>query len=204
MPVSDPSPEFVQVWNLLGIAYPNYCREQNAATLAQTLRLYWQLLADLPIEQIKCAALRHIAANRFFPSVAELREAATALAQLPRQSAVEAWGEVLSAFADSRYYCFEDHVNVPQFDNPITNRLIQSMGWRELCASDNVIADRARFIQSYEQLAARERSEASIPVTLQAGAQAPQLSGDNGHAPQLPSRSIGDVTAAITRARRMQ
>jgi CDP-glycerol glycerophosphotransferase (TagB/SpsB family) len=208
MSQTNPSMDFLQVWNLLAIAYPNYCREQSAETLAQTLKLYWQLLADLPIEQLKSAALRHVATSKFFPSVAELRDAAATLALTPAQTAVEAWGEVLAAMGDVRYYIYDDHYETPQFANPITNRLVRSMGWRDLCRSENAVADRARFTQAYEQLAARQRSEAALPETLQAGAHAPALSGPAAPTPQLPaeqpaSHRITTLTSAIAASRRL-
>lgn len=202
---SNPSKDFLAVWNLLAIAYPNFCKEQQAETLAQTLRLYWQLLADLPIEHVKTAALRHISGSRFFPTVAELREAATVLTLAPAQTAVEAWGEVIAAMSNARYYIFEDHYETPEFANPITNRLVRSMGWKELCRSENAIADRARFTQAYEQLVARQRSEAALPDQLQAGAQAPALTAHDG-APQLPATNaqrVNALTAALAGSRRM-
>lgn len=199
--MNNPSVEFVQVWNLLAIAYPNYCREQSAETLAQTLRLYWQLLADIPIERLKTAALRHISASKFFPAVSELRNAAVDLVQAPAQTAMEAWGEVLSAMGEARYYIFEDHYETPEFDNPITNRLVRSMGWKELCRSDNAIADRARFTQAYEQLVERQRSEAVFPEALQAGAQTPTL--PEAGRQQLMARQFSDLTAAMVRSKRM-
>lgn len=166
--------EFLQIWNLLALRYPAYCREMAAETLRDRLQLFYQLLADVPLDLLKNAALRHMTISRFFPDESELREAATALSAGPLPSAVEAWGEVLDAMARAEHYCFVDHVDVPQFANPITARLVASLGWRNLCLSENGIADRARFIESYEQLAARHENEQRLPPQLQAGAQVPR------------------------------
>jgi hypothetical protein len=166
--------EFLQVWSILNLSYPNFCRDTNAANLQATLQLYYQLLRDVPIEQLRQAVLRHVSSCKWFPTVAELRTAATALQQIPMQSAVEAWGEVMACMAKSAYYCFEDHVREPHFANPITERLVQSLGWRTLCLSENGIADRARFLDAYDQLAARDQHERALPPQLQAGAQAVQ------------------------------
>jgi hypothetical protein len=177
--------EFLQVWNVLDRSYPRFCQEQGAENMLQTLRLYYQLLSDLPIEQIKAAVLRHVSCSKWFPTVAELREASTVLSAAPLPSAIEAWGEVLDAMAGIEGYCFADHVTVPRFANPITARLVDAMGWRALCGSENGIADRARFIESYEQLAARNEREQRLPAQLQAGAHA-------------PSQLVANVAARLT------
>lgn len=179
--------EFLQVWNVLDRSYPRFCQEQGAENMLQTLRVYHQLLSDLPIEQVKAAVLRHVSSSKWFPAVAELRESATALSIAPLPSAIEAWGEVTNAMAGIDGYCYTDHVNVPQFTNPITARLVESMGWRALCLSENGIADRARFIESYEQLTARNEQEQRLPAQLQAGAQ-------QTNAKQL----VAGVTARLT------
>lgn len=164
--------EFLQVWNVLDRSYPYFCKEQGAENMLATLHLYYQLLSDLPIAQVKAAVLRHVSSSKWFPTVAELRESATALSAAPLPSAIEAWGEVTAAMAGIEGYCFADHVNVPQFANPITARLVAAMGWRQLCLSENGIADRARFIESYEQLVARNEREQRLPAQLQAGSRA--------------------------------
>lgn len=170
---TQPTPtEFLQVWNILNLSYPTFCKEQGADNMLATLKLYHQLLSDLPIEQIKAAVLRHVSASKWFPTVAELREAAVALSTPPLQTAIEAWGEVYAAMASGEFYCFADHVTEPEFLNPITARLVESMNWRQLCMSENTVADRARFIESYEQLAARNERERRLPEQLQAGSQA--------------------------------
>jgi hypothetical protein len=191
---NDVSKEFLTVWNLLDVAYAYFGREKSPEQIKQTLHLYAQLLSDIPIDQLKQAALRHIGTSKFFPTIAELREATATLALPVQQTALEAWGEVMAALSDARYYVYTDHCEVPVFANPITNRLVASMGWRNICASDNVIADRARFVQAYEVLAERERNEAALPVQLQAGAAQPQLTAQ---------ARLRQLTGAVTTARRI-
>jgi hypothetical protein len=179
--MSDEIPtEFMQVWAVLGTAYPNHAKENGATAMSMTLRLYWRLLKDVPIDSLQQAALRHIAGSKWFPQIAELRAASFALEAPQQQTAIEAWGEVCEAMSSSDYYCYVDHVTVPHFDNPITNRLVDSMGWRNLCHSEDGTADRARFIQAYDQLAARQSSEGALPSALRIGARyqdVPQLEG---------------------------
>lgn len=169
--------EFMQVWNVIGMAYTNHAKEIGAEAMAQTMRLYWRLLKDVPIEALQQAALRHIASSKWFPQIAELRAAAFVLEAAEQQTAIEAWGEVTAAMSNTDYYCYIDHCRVPVFANPVTNRLVDSMGWRNLCHSEDGTADRARFIQAYDQLEARQRNEGALPFALRIGARqsVPQL-----------------------------
>ena len=167
------TPEFAQIWYMLGMAYPNFAKESGAEQMAQTGALYWELLHDLPLDNLKAAVLRHTSASKWFPTIAELREAAAALVQLPQRSGLDAWGDVVNAMADTRYYtgytdgCHE----YPVFDDPITQSLVKSLGWVDLCRSENPIADRARFIDAYNVRANAARGEVSLPTLLRAGAQ---------------------------------
>lgn len=40
------------------------------------------------------------------------------------------------------------------------------MGWRELCISEDAMADRAHFLKIYDQLAEREEREAAVPLPV--------------------------------------
>jgi hypothetical protein len=59
-----PTADFVKIWNLLAVAYPNYGKEQGPEAMALTLKLYWRLLADIPLQHLQQAALRHMAASK--------------------------------------------------------------------------------------------------------------------------------------------
>lgn len=164
---------------MLCAAYPNYARDNSPATLEQTLHIYQSLLADIPVDVLEATAMQHIAGSRFFPTVAELREGAMAIAAPQYPPAMEAWSEFLNA-ADSYRPC-------PEFANPILNAVIRQMGWIDLCRSENQIADRAHFIQAYERLAARAREDAMLLPAVRDLSQ--RLATGRGIPVQLPARS---------------
>ncbi len=70
-PLLDP---FDRAMLVLDAAYP---RKDQTLT-PELLRVYRVSLADIPGDHLELAALRHIAASKFFPTVAELREAVAA------------------------------------------------------------------------------------------------------------------------------
>ena len=148
--------EVQQVYNLLAVNYPSYGQKLNATLVKQQLALWQELLADIPGDVLKAAALQHMAVSQWFPAVAELRTQALGVTAPPQQAAIEAWGEVTAAMASTRYYRYADGFHeLPRFGDPITQRVVDSMGWGNLCASEDATADRARFLQGYDAVAKR-------------------------------------------------
>ena len=168
--------DFIKIWNLLAVSYPAFGGNLEPNALAETLLLYERLLGDLPDAALRTAALRHIATSKWFPTVAELRTAAAEILNpsSAEQTAIEAWGDVVDTFSSGECYAGENLIKAPVFNNPLTARSVTALGgWVHLCRSDNEPADRARFIQVFEQLQARERSERILPENLRAN-QAPE------------------------------
>ncbi len=122
-----------------------------------TLAVYAGALADIPDEALKQAVAAHLSLNIHFPRIAELRNLALA-GEYP--DPVEAWGEVVQQIRRVGSY------GQPSFSNPLIHRVVEQLGWVLLCQSDNLIADRARFLQAYETLLRREkeRNVAFSPV----------------------------------------
>jgi hypothetical protein len=139
--------ETLRVLKILGDVYPTYKLSRSG------VEVYVQLLADIPGAMLEQSALDHISHSTFFPSIAELRSAAFSIIEAidPAPTEYEAWSAV-QVEIHRVGYC-----NQPQFDNPITAQVVEQLGWRYLCLSENPVADRAHFVQAYQALAERER-----------------------------------------------
>jgi hypothetical protein len=129
----------------------------------ESLKVYELALADIEPPLLRTAVLRHISTSKWFPTIAELRQAATAIVlQTDGQlSAPEAWGMVL------REVRLVGHWRTPRL-GPVVRRAVEAIGgWRQLCLSENSTADRARFIEAYTILRKREaqRVQQLPPVT---------------------------------------
>lgn len=148
-----------QVWAMLIAAYPTYAKDQPAEQLRMTLKLYQRMLQDIDANVLQAATLQHIAVSKFFPTIAELRQVAGAIAAPATGTAMEGWGEVTAAMADARFYRYADGFHqIPQF-SPITQRVVDAMGWGNLCVSEDSTADRARFLQAFDVMAKRAGEE---------------------------------------------
>lgn len=160
-----------EVFLMLAAAYPK--NELNQTTI----ELYSRLLADLSDELLKVAVLDHISRSQWFPAIAELRQAAAGISRPELEPGGAAWGIAYDAMRlRGRDWDYK-------FDNQVTQKCIDSMGWRYLCMSTNTTADRARFIELYDEYAKRRKTEgAMLPMVKALAAKM--------HPAQLPEGDI--------------
>jgi len=131
----------------LTAAYP------NAPVTEATSAAYERQLADLDYAAAQAAIERLLNTCRFLPTIAEIREAATEMTLGPRRLGGEAWGDVNAEVRRVGRY------GLPSFEDPLTAEAVRQMGWLSLCDSTNEVADRARFVELYDGLAARQRRD---------------------------------------------
>jgi len=152
--------EFIaKVLFALVAAYP------NANVGKETMAVYVSDLSDIPNEILDAACTYCRTTSKWFPTIAELREASAKLQtgsdSLP--PAGEAWGEVLRIIGRLGYF------EQPVFDNPVAAKTVAAMGWKNIAEGDNRTADRARFIELYNTYATRTLEQAKLPPALRQG-----------------------------------
>lgn len=167
-------------------------REETAKLLAFITALYprielapasvaaWhEMLGDMPFDVAMTATKRVLAQQTFpsLPAIGEIRAAAADLTAPKLRDPGEAWREVMTEIRRIGAY------GEPHFSTPQIAMTVETIGWRELCLSeegDGVI--RAHFFRVYEQYARRAREDAILPEALQhrlpASAPGPMLLGD--------------------------
>ena len=145
--------EILRVLKILGELYPAFQLSSSA------VEIYIQLLADIPGPVLEQAALEHIGHSTFFPAIAELRSAAFDILESanPTPTDYEGWAEVQVEIRRV------GHCGQPSFKNPLVKQVVDQLGWRYLCLSENPVADRAHFVQAYQVLAGRQRQVSRRP-----------------------------------------
>lgn len=122
--------------------------------------LYAAVFADLDYTEANAALLRHIRTSEYFPTPAEIGRIVDQARHGRARTGAAAWEDVrraIGAIGGNRE---------PHFADPVTAAVVRGLGWRELCQSTNATADRARFIEDYDQRAAHfaeDRSVAGLP-----------------------------------------
>jgi hypothetical protein len=146
---------------------------------------YAALLADLDYARCNAAVRVLLQSKNWIPAVADIRKVVLELERGPVRPAGEAWGEVLKAIG--RYGAYRTPGVDFQLSDPEVLRCVRSLGWKELCLSDNQIADRARFIELYGTVSAQERREQQAPLLAAA-----RVARENGEL-----QSAGDLVAGL-------
>lgn len=142
---------------LLSMAFPRPPMQEG------TMQVYESMMLDLPRETAQAAVQRLITSSRFLPTIAEIRAAAVEVVRGPKRAGAEAWGDVTMAIRRVGRYR-----PPPDFDDPLVSECVTNMGWLSLCDSTNETADRARFIELYDQIAARDRVDRQVSGLLSA------------------------------------
>lgn len=150
-------PEIELMIAKLSAAFPNW------KVTAYTIQVYLEDLQDIDSETLDAAVkfCRTEPGRAFAPSTGEIRGAVGKLRGMASNvpSSYQAWEEV----------CGQIRINGGDFGNPVwshplVEKAMQMIGWRNLRMSEDQTADRARFIQCYEQLQERaERENLLLP-----------------------------------------
>ena len=140
--------EFAEVMVILSSSYPNFKFTKD------TVRVYKMMLNDIPLEYLQAGALKHATENKFFPSVAELRDAAfSVMLNKPGiPSAFEAWQEAIEHCRRGDY---------TGYSHPLIEKAVDIIGipyWQSML-DDQEMATRAQFIKVYESLLSRAEEE---------------------------------------------
>ena len=121
------------------------------------MRLYVEMLSDIPPQILEAAVKKLIMTNKFLPSIAEIRETAYGIkgticgTAAPDES--EAWGEVMKAVR-SVGYCGK-----PKFSHEAITTAVNNIGWQDICMTtyDGMNTLRAQFRRAYQLAAQRQK-----------------------------------------------
>ena len=140
-------------------AYPS----PNFLPDADSVKIWYQLLSDIDYEAANVAIQKHILVNRFPPTIADIREQAVSVIAGDKPIWSDGWEEVLRAI---RKYGMYREAEALDSMTDITRQAVKRLGWKEICCSENLMADRSNFRMIFEQIADREQSNKQIPVKV--------------------------------------
>lgn len=121
------------------------------------MRLYVEMLSDIPPQILEAAVKKLIMTNKFLPSIAEIRETAYGIkgtisgTAAPDES--EAWGEVIKTIRSVGYY------GKPKFSHEAITAAVNNIGWQDICMTtyDGMNTLRAQFRRAYQLAAQRQK-----------------------------------------------
>lgn len=151
-----------EVAQLVTIANSNFPTSQER-DMKPTLLLWEKALSDIPYDIAEKALLKVLSTSKFFPTLAEIREASVQLTQPRSMDAIEAWGMIVQAI---RKYGMYDQVKAMESFPPEVAEMVRRFTWRELCLNENPDTLRAQFRMAWETQSKREREMSVLPSNV--------------------------------------
>lgn len=129
----------------------------------ESVKIWYSLLKDIPYNVLNAAIQKYMLSNKFPPTIADLRELAISVQQGELPDWGDAWEQVTLAIR--RYGSYRAGEALESL-SPLARKTVERLGYMQLCASENIAADRANFRMIYETLAEREKKQAQLPDGL--------------------------------------
>ena len=145
------------------MALKTYYPRENLLPNEQALELWFNQLQDIEYKLAEVALNKWVATNKWSPSIADIREAATAVIQGEKPDWGEGWEQVQRAI---RLYGSYSQEQALESMDDITRQAVRQIGWKNLCMSEHEAADRANFRMIFERQAERKRQDAQLPQAL--------------------------------------
>ena len=129
----------------------------------QALDVWYALLHDLDYQILSKVLQQYMLTNKFKPTVAELREIYTELVSPTISDWSKGWEQVSKAIGHCGMY--QGKAAMESFDE-ITREVVKRLGFQNICLSENIVADRARFAEIYQAIKKRKRTEVNVESAL--------------------------------------
>ena len=129
-----------------------------------SVNVWYELLKDIEYKVANMAIQMYAQSNKFPPTVAEIREASAKLIHGETKDWSKAWEEACRAM--SRFGRDRKSEAYKTLDER-TRRVIDRLGYRNLCMSENIGVDRANFRSIYETLVQRDKEMSKLSPQIQ-------------------------------------
>ena len=152
-------------------AQPTFIPDQDA------FNMWFALVGDLSYEVCRVAIKKYMLTNKFPPTVAEIRELASGIVNGDPLTWGESWERAMTAV---RRFGSYNQVEAMNSLDPLTRKCVDSIGFMQLCMSENIMVERAHFQKIFEIFAKREQTDRQIPLQLRQAISQLQLKGMDG------------------------
>lgn len=148
---------------LFASALKTYYPKENLLPNDQAMELWYRQLKDIPYQIAELTLNKWVATNKWSPSIADIREQAAAVKVGEKPLWSDGWEEVLRAISKFGSYRESEAL---QSMTETTRQAVKRLGFRNICLSENIAADRANFRMIFEQITERQHKEKQLSVNL--------------------------------------
>lgn len=150
---------------------PTFIPDQDA------FNMWFALLGDLPYNLCNVAIQKYMLTNKFPPTVAEIRELTANIENGDPLTWGESWERALNAVR--KYGSYNKGAALDSLD-PLTRKCVDSIGYMQLCMSENIMVERAHFQKIFDIYAKREQANKQMPPALAQAITMLQIKGVDG------------------------
>ena len=158
-----------------------YPREQLLPN-QQAMELWFRELNDIPFDVAEMALRKWVATNKWSPSIADIREMTSGIVNGDPLTWGESWEKVMNAI--KKHGSYNKGAALNSLD-PLTRKCVESIGYLELCLSENIMADRAHYQRIFETMSKREQTKQRVAPPLLEAISKVQLKGIDGQPLQI-------------------
>lgn len=148
--------DIIKLVRILSANYRNWPQDGKEE---DTVTLWEMMLADVPLEVAKVAVQQHIGKSVYPPTVADIREIVNHISIPQEKTAIEAWGDVKTAIR--KFGSYQEKKAMDSLTG-VARKVVEYIGFKTLCMSEDEMADRAHFLKMYDVVAKRERDDALL------------------------------------------
>lgn len=148
---------------MFAAALKTYYPKENLLPNTQAMELWFRQLEDIPFQIAEITLNKWVATNKWSPTIADIREQAASVKTGDKPLWSDGWEEVLRAI--SKFGSYRE-TEALQSMTETTRQAVKRLGFRNICMSENIAADRANFRMIFEQIVEREHKEKQLPMNL--------------------------------------
>ena len=129
----------------------------------ESLTIWYSLLKDIDYQTATASVQKYALTNKFPPTVADIRELAVGI----EHGTDDRWSKGFESAAKAirKYGMYREREALDSLDD-VTAEVVRRLGYKELCVSENQMADRGNFRMVYEQLAKDKADNDRLPDAL--------------------------------------
>lgn len=150
--------EIIQLITLCSANYRNWPEDGKESAVVE---LWETMLEDVEFTHGKLAVQKHMSESVYPPTVADIRSKISDISAPQGLTAMEAWGSVIKSI--QQYGSYREKEAIESLD-PLVQKVVRLLGFRNLCMSENEMADRAHFTKAYDSIVNRDRTESLMPA----------------------------------------
>jgi len=157
--------ETLKLMLLIKAEYQRESAETNETTTKLQAQLWFKMLNEFDFNLVLNSFQKHISSSEgmYKPSIHHLLKNINALTNGETKTHGEAWEEVMKNVRKFGLYNQADGLN--NLDT-FTRKIVEQIGYKEICLSENIDIIRAQFRKAYESTEKREKEFNNMPSHL--------------------------------------